>query len=91
MVDVNLERLEAARIVLQILRPLAPLGLAQEVAAGAVRVERDLVAEVAAQQLADRLSQDLAGQIPQRDIDAAEDAHLTPTLRIGIEHIVQVY
>ena len=92
VVDVDLEGPEAAAD-----RPAAPgpgrarRRLLREVAAGAVRVERDLVAEVAAQQLGDGLAEDLAGQVPQGDVDAAQHAHLAPALGVGVEHVVEVH
>ena len=43
-----------------------------EIAAVRVRVEQDVVAHLAAEQLVDRLAQHLAANVPQRDVDAAD-------------------
>ena len=50
-VDVHLECLKTVRIILELLRSIPPFGFAQKVAAvvGAVRIELDFVAEVAAE------------------------------------------
>src|ERR1019366_2386700 len=64
---------------------------AEVVAASGVRVEQDLVPEVAAEQFRDRQFEDLTRQVPQRHINAAQHFDLAPALRVGIEHVVEVY
>ncbi len=88
--DVDLVGSEAVGIVLEILGARPPFVPAEEVTAAAVGIERDLVAEGAAQQAADRLAQQLAGEIPERDVDGAQHAHDPATLGVGVEHVVKV-
>src|SRR4051794_15645747 len=49
MMNINLERLEPARVGFQLLRAVAPLFLAEVVAARRVRIEQDLVSKVPAE------------------------------------------
>jgi len=91
MVNVHIERLESVRVRLQSLRPVAPLFLAEVVAARGVRVEQDFVPEVAAEQFRHRLIEDLTSQVPQRHGDSAQHFDLAPALRIGIEHTMEVH
>jgi hypothetical protein len=51
MVDIHLKRTEAAWILHQLLGTIFPGGFIKNIAGTAVRVERDFIAEVAAQQL----------------------------------------
>ena len=91
-VDIDLEGGKTVWVRLHRLRAVVPLTFAQEVTCiGAVRVEANLITEVAAQQLGNRLPQQLAGQIPERNIDPAPDAHCASPLWIGVEHVVKVY
>ena len=73
-VDVELDGIEAAR-----LNPLCrgcPGGWILFVVGGvAIVVDADRVAEGAAQQLPDRYSQGLSGDVPQGHFDAADRAH----------------
>ena len=44
-----------------------------------------------AEQFRDGLAEDFPGQVPQRDVDAAQDAGLASALGIGVEHVVEVH
>ena len=64
-------RREAARVGVDLLRPLAAGRLVQHVARRFVIVDAHPVAELPAQQRAGGHREDFAGQIPQRHLDAA--------------------
>ena len=64
VVNIHFEGFEPSGIRLQPLRPIPPLLLAQIVASGCMGIEQYLIPEVAAQQLRNRLVEDLARQIP---------------------------
>ena len=87
----TLKALKPSGVLVQLLGRSRQASWLEKVAARAVRVERDLVAKVAAQQLGDGLAQDLARQVPQGDVDAAQDAHLAAALGVGVEHVVKVH
>ena len=91
VVNIHFECFEPVRVRLQPLGPVAPLFLAQVVAAGCVRVEQNLVPEVAAEQLRHRLIEDLTRQVPQRHVDSARHFHLAPALGIRIKHVVEMH
>jgi len=88
MVDVDLERFEAAWILLERLGAVAPGCPVKIVAARAVRIGLDLLTKRAAEQPVDGQPDDLARQVPQRDVDPAQDGDGAPALRVGVEHVV---
>ena len=91
MVDIDLERLKASRVFSEFLGPVLPSLLTEEVSAGAVRIQQYILTEVSSKKFRDRLVKYLPRQIPQCDIDSAQDADLPSPLRVRIEHIVKMY
>lgn len=86
--DVDLERTKAARILLQGLGMVVPGSPIEVIAARAVRIGLDLLTKRAAEQPVDGQPDDLARQVPQRDVDPAQDGDGAPALRVGVEHVV---
>src|SRR5215469_14090439 len=89
VVNVHLEGFEPFRVGLEPLCPIAPLFLAEVVASGCMGIEQHLIPEVAAQQLRNRLVKDLARQIPESHVDAAQNFDLPPALWVAVEHVVR--
>jgi len=87
----TLKGFESAWVRLQPLRAVAPLFLAQVVSTRRVRIQQDLIPEVSTEQFRHRLVEDLAGQIPERHIDPAEHFDLTPALRVGVKHVMEMH
>ncbi len=87
---VDLEGSKAVRVGLEVGGAICPGAGIGEIALWAVRIERDVVAELPAQQLVDGLAEQLAGEIPQRHVDAREHLHFAAALREDGEHVVVV-